>query len=114
MLTELECRLADVSVQLERALSKNATLEGRNQLLETFLGLQSKVSSMSAQFASSSTQRDTLRSVHGHGGQACIESMRQMNTAMAGLAYRSPLHATMLIVRAAVATNASLILAHAC
>ena len=43
-MTELECRLADVSVQLERALSKNATLEGRNQLLETFLGLQSKVS----------------------------------------------------------------------
>ena len=44
MTTELECRLADTSVQLERALSKNATLEGRNQLLETFLGLQSKVS----------------------------------------------------------------------
>ena len=43
MITELECRLADVSVQLERALSKNATLEGQNQLLETFFGLQSKV-----------------------------------------------------------------------
>lgn len=37
---ETECRLADLSVQLERALSSNAMLEGRNQLLEQFVGLQ--------------------------------------------------------------------------
>jgi len=51
VITELECRLADTSVQLERALSKNATLEGRNQLLETFLGLQSKVCRPMLRFA---------------------------------------------------------------
>lgn len=37
---DTECRLADMSVQLERALSANAMLEGRNQLLEQFVGLQ--------------------------------------------------------------------------
>lgn len=37
---EMECRAADLSVQLEKALSANAMLEGRNQLLEQFVGLQ--------------------------------------------------------------------------
>ena len=42
---ELECKIADLSVQLERALSKHATLEGRIHLLEQFVGLHDKLTS---------------------------------------------------------------------